>query len=450
MENFTPDNLISWLLTSLQALPDLRKEDNTRYEVVDAGLGAFSVFFTQCPSFLEFQRQMEAATAKSNANSLFSMRAIPKDQQIRRLLDEAAPDILFPVFDKCLQTLQKTGEIVRFKSELGYLLIFDGTQSVSSTEIHCDSCLTKKDKQGILHYYHSVLTPVLAKPEGTLVLPLAPEYISNQDGTTKQDCENAAAKRLLESHGRKYSSLLEDITLLGDDLYSHQPFIKKTLSLGFHFLLVCKPESHVFLYDWLSGIPEGKQEFEIRVVTKRIFKGGYHERITCRYINHVPLRDGKDTLLVNWCEMMIVNEKTNKQVYTNSWVTDHRITDKNVFTICVSGRTRWKVENENNNTLKTKGYHFEHNYGHGEKYLANFLTTLMLIAFLFHTLLDLFFAPFIWLREKFTRQTFFNAIKILTQFFYCTSWEHLFTAMKYGLEKGLPLPTYPFAPLPSG
>jgi hypothetical protein len=30
-----------------------------------------------------------------------------------------------------------------------------------------------------------------------------------------------------------------------------------------------------------------------------------------------------------------------------------------------AGRARWKVENENNNTLKTKGYHLEHNYGHG-------------------------------------------------------------------------------------
>ncbi len=29
----------------------------------------------------------------------------------------------------------------------------------------------------------------------------------------------------------------------------------------------------------------------------------------------------------------------------------------------------WKVENENNNTLKTKGYHLEHNFGHGQKHL---------------------------------------------------------------------------------
>jgi len=49
---------------------------------------------------------------------------------------------------------------------------------------------------------------------------------------------------------------------------------------------------------------------------------------------------------------------------------------------------RWKIENENN-TLKTKGYHFEHNYGHGKQFLSSLLATLILLAYLLHTLLDL-------------------------------------------------------------
>jgi len=40
---------------------------------------------------------------------------------------------------------------------------------------------------------------------------------------------------------------------------------------------------------------------------------------------------------------------------------------QNVAEIVSAGRTRWKIENENNNTLKTKGYHFAHNFGHGKK-----------------------------------------------------------------------------------
>ena len=39
-------------------------------------------------------------------------------------------------------------------------------------------------------------------------------------------------------------------------------------------------------------------------------------------------------------------------------------------------------ENETFNTLKNQGYHFEHNYGHGEQHLATVLAVLMLMAFL--------------------------------------------------------------------
>ena len=46
------------------------------------------------------------------------------------------------------------------------------------------------------------------------------------------------------------------------------------------------------------------------------------------------------------------------------------------------GRARWKIENETFNTLKNLGYNFEHNYGHGKKYLSTVFGMLMMLAFL--------------------------------------------------------------------
>jgi hypothetical protein len=43
------------------ALPDPRTGGNTRFEMADIALSAFAVFFTQCPSFLCFQQNMEEA-----------------------------------------------------------------------------------------------------------------------------------------------------------------------------------------------------------------------------------------------------------------------------------------------------------------------------------------------------------------------------------------------------
>ena len=47
-----------------------------------------------------------------------------------------------------------------------------------------------------------------------------------------------------------------------------------------------------------------------------------------------------------------------------------------------------KIDNENTNVLKTKGYHLEHNFGHGKQYLSAFMLSLNLLALLFHTVLE--------------------------------------------------------------
>lgn len=40
------------------------------------------------------------------------------------------------------------------------------------------------------------------------------------------------------------------------------------------------------------------------------------------------------------------------------------------------------THHETFNTLKNQGYHFEHNYGHGQQHLATVLVLLMMLAFL--------------------------------------------------------------------
>jgi hypothetical protein len=73
------------------------------------------------------------------------------------------------------------------------------------------------------------------------------------------------------------------------------------------------------------------------------------------------------------------------------------------------GRARWKVENETFNTLKTKGYNLEHNFGHGKQNLAAVLATLNLLAFACHTIADL--ADDLWQKARaksHTRAGFFG------------------------------------------
>jgi len=237
---FSVQQLIQQIRFAALAFPDRRTGENTRYSMEDILLSAFSVFFTQAPSFLSFQRAMEEQTGRNNATSLFTVHALPSDQQIRTVLDGVSPERLFPIFTWCFATLAAQGGIAAFKSELGYLIAFDGTGYFSSEKLHCSQCLTKTEKKtGKVSYYHTALTPVLVNPDDDHVLSLPPAFITPQDGETKQDCENKAAKRWLwdqSEYGRRLLATGSDVTVLGDDLYSRQPLIKTMQSQQFHNL----------------------------------------------------------------------------------------------------------------------------------------------------------------------------------------------------------------------
>ena len=119
-----------------------------------------------------------------------------------------------------------------------------------------------------------------------------------------------------------------------------------------------------------------------------------------------------------------------RQMYHNAFVSHHPMTDETVAEVVMAGRARWKGENEGHNVLKTKGYHLDHNFGHGQEHLSMVLLTLNLLAFLFHTVLHLVDESYQRIRQhKGTRQGFFNDIKSLTQYFIFESWDHLILFM---------------------
>ena len=94
-----------------------------------------------------------------------------------------------------------------------------------------------------------------------------------------------------------------------------------------------------------------------------------------------------------------------------------------------------KRENEHNNTLKTKGYNLEHNFGHGQENLANLLLSMNLIAFLFHTMLELCDPRYRLICQTLPRRDrFFHDVKALTQYFLFDSWEALMCFMLEGLD----------------
>ena len=131
----------------------------------------------------------------------------------------------------------------------------------------------------------------------------------------------------------------------------------------------------------------------------------------------------------------MVNTKTGEQLYHHSCITHHRLSAATSAAVAQAGRGRWKIDNDNNNVLKTKGYHLEHNFGHGQQYLSAFLLSLHLLAFLFHTVLEWSDDTYALLRRVLARrQTFCEDIRALTRYMVFDSWDPLMDFMIRGLD----------------
>ncbi len=418
------DSYIAALRARCDALPDKREGRNTQYSMSDIGLAAFSVFFMQSPSFLAHQKALEELRGRSNAHTLFGMTKIPSDNHIRQMLDGAPPDQFDALFVAIVKDLDACGGLKSMRRLGGRVLIaLDGSEHFCSRKINCPHCSTRKRSDGEIEYFHSFVGATLVSPGQATVLPLPPEFVRPQDGAKKQDCEPNAARRWLSRVGRDYAWLTP--IYLGDDLYGHQPICAEVLAAGGSFIFGCKPSSHKTLTEYLTGVElDGFSETNGVGSAKRI----HHYR----WMEDVPLRDGKDALKVNWLEIQI-SKPNGKVTYRNSFVTDLPITRKSAAEIAACGRARWKIENETFNVLKNNGYNLEHNFGHGKDTLASLLVALNLLAFAMHNACDLVEPSWQEGRQKLgAKMRLFEHIRTVTAYFVFPSWGSLFRTIRTG------------------
>jgi Transposase DDE domain len=422
--------LMGYLHHAISGIPDPRQASNaTRYSLRDVVLAAFSVFFMQCESFLENQRQMQSRSGQDNAQTLFGLERLPAVPQIRNVLDGIAAQWLFGVFGSVYQALIRGGYLKAYEVLDGHLLVtLDGTEYFRSAQVQCSQCSHRTHGNGQVSYSHSAILPVIVAPGQSEVISLAPEFITPQDGHEKQDCEVAAAKRWMSSQAPILTE--SPVILLGDDLYSHQPMIEACTEANLDFIFTCLPDSHPTLYEGLAILERLGQVHHRSIEHKHLRS---HQVYRYRYAHQLPLRDTEPTLFVNWCELTLVRVSDQKVLYHNAWITLLPLTEANVPEVAASARCRWKTENENHNVLKTKGYHLEHNFGHGQQQLSATLLTLNLLAFLFHTVLQLVDQTYQRIRkQRGTRKGFFQDILSLTKYFLFDSWHDLIDFMLTG------------------
>jgi hypothetical protein len=420
------DALISVVYREFQTIRDPRQFSTRKPASIlftDVLMSGLSVFGLKFPSLLQYDQQRKILD--NNLKALYHVEHFPSDTYLRERLDELDPKHIRPVFKKIFAEVQRGKCLEEFEFLNGhYLLALDGTGEFSSNTVCCAQCCTKEHQNGSLTYYHQMLGACIVHPDKSNVIPLCPEVIQNGDGSAKNDCERNAAKRFIENFRKEHPHL--KVIILGDGINSNAPYIRLLEENNLKYLLVAKPGDHQFLFD---AIEESMDEQYYEVTDD---KGFLHQ---FRFVNRVALNKSNSDVYVNFVEYMQTDPKGKELRF--SWVTNIYITSENVFALMRGGRARWKIENETFNTLKNLEYNFEHNYGHGKKYLSTNLCLLMMIAFLIDQVQAIACRLFQVIRKRLGAfRVLCETIRVLFQYMTFESWEDLYRhiAARYQLN----------------
>lgn len=431
------DALAAIIKKNMQQVPDHRAA-NASIPLDDVLMSGFAMFSLKDPSLLAFdQRRHEQP---ESLRSVFGVGVIPSDTQMRTILDEVLPGFIRRPFRSIFHQLQRSKVLKKMLCLGEYLLLaIDGTGIYSSENIGADYCLTKEKRSGKLEYHLQMVTGAFVSPDCKEVLPLCPEPIRRQDGSTKNDCERNATKRFLADFRREHPHL--KVIVVEDGLSSNAPHIKDLVHHNLRYILSAKPKDHTFLFSQIDeAVESGK-------ITELMLPDSNKTNIThCfRFINSVPLnKASQDELRVNFLEYWETEASGEKIALRNrfSWVTDFEITPGNVMEIMRSGRARWRIENETFNTLKNQGYNLGHNYGLGKKHLSAVFMHLMLLAFLVDQVQQLCCPLFQAARLKLhSKRALWERIRCYFQMFFAPSMEVILRMIAQGFEK-LQCPIY--------
>jgi len=425
-KHLSADALFRLVRSGFATIPDALLSD-TEISVTDALMSAFAMFSLKSPSLLAFDKER----TEGNLKTIYGIEHVPCDTYMRELLDPLCPEALRPLFKSVFRQLQrgKALEPLAFLEDY-YLVALDGTGYFSSKTIHCASCLHKVHRNGSRTYYHQMLGAAILHPDVRAVIPLMPEPIVKQDGTVKNDCERNAAKRFLVKLRQDHPHLKFIVT--EDSLSSNAPHIETLHAHGLHYILGVKEGDHTYLF----------QQVQAAEHSGRVTSYERHDRAAglvhrFRFVNDVPLNESNAAIRVNFIEYW---EMGADRVQHFSWVTDLRVSPRNVYHLMRGGRARWKIENETFNTLKNQGYNFEHNYGHGTHNLSVVFAVVMMLAFLVDQTQQLCCALFraVWTKMG-SKRLLWERMRALFYTYRLDSMREVWAALLYGFEKSPPV-----------
>jgi len=332
------------------------------------------------------------------------IKEIPHGDSIEYLFQRLKPEEVEELTIKATNKLIKNRVLDKVRLlDKYYMFAMDGLHLYSYDYDHCDKCLVRKDKKtGKKKWMHYNLQGSLVSDKG-LCLGTFTEWIENEKGYNKQDCETKACFRMIKKIKKVFPQL--QICVLLDGLYAIEPVMKALDDAGFQWIIVFKEGRMPEVYNWIKKVQEKRpltfakeeigKEIEVRrprtheerlkrkkaVNEKRIIK----KEVTYGYGTY---RHWSPENKRNYNIITCTEKEDGKQKCDYTWLHSDgiNIDEKTVIDICKKGgRCRWKIENQGINVQKNGGYKLEHQYSRDE----NSMKIWTLLLYLAHIICQL-------------------------------------------------------------
>src|SRR5262249_40936589 len=218
LKSLTLEALVELLTDRFGAITHVRAEEQLRYSLPDTLMSGFALMFFQHPSLLQFQRAMAKKRRRCNLQTIFGVQEIPSDTQMREILDGVEPESLRVVLPQLWEKVRRAGWGGWFTTTLPsgqhqgpyYTVALDGSEYFRSTQVQCPHCLRQSESKGRVHYSHMIVGATVVRAGSHQVLPLDVEEVRNTTAeSTPQDCELAAAKRLIARVRREHPQMAQ-------------------------------------------------------------------------------------------------------------------------------------------------------------------------------------------------------------------------------------------------
>ena len=274
------------------------------------------------------------------------------DQVMRDLPPQLPEELKAQLVGRLIE--QKTLRKFRVQGRY-YFVAVDATGIQTFTKRHCEHCLTRTSKKGVVTYFHYVLEAKLVSSLGHAI-SLASEFIENLEHRDfdKQDCEQKAFGRLAAKIKHYFPRL--PICILADGLYPNDTTFGICRRNNWRFIITLKEKCLKSFNEeagLLNATAKGCSVARASKTTRTMLE--------YKFLNDIEYKKHNYSW-VSCIETVTHRSEMIKKVQQFVYITDLHQTPGNVVKTADGGRLRWKIENEGFNSQKNSGYKMEHKY----------------------------------------------------------------------------------------